>query len=385
MSDSPIVGGTPLWPDDSLRVSDWTGRAGIVFTPLSGLSFTGNFSRGFRAPHMTDLGTLGLTGNGFEVAAPDVRGFGATVGDSATSTAVSTGRPVEQVRPERSWNYEFSARYRNTRFESEFSFFVNDIFDNIEKNALILPPGAVGLNLGGQTIASQNPNGVVFVAASASPVLVRTNFTNARIKGVEHDMEWKFMPSWAARTVFTWLYAEDRSNGLPPNMEGGTPAPDFWLKIRYAPATRPFWVEPYLHAAGRQDRLSSLDLTDRRTGAERTRGSIANFFNRGARVRGLISPGADTVFGTADDLLIATGETLAEVQNRVLGVGVNSSFLSSAVPGYAVFGIRGGFRIRERHEILLDFENIGDRNYRGISWGIDAPGRNLTFRYSARF
>ncbi|MGH9651268.1 MAG: hypothetical protein ACRD3I_12455 [Terriglobales bacterium] len=262
---------------------------------------------------------------------------------------------------------------------------MNDIFDNIEKNALILPPGAVGLNLGGQTIASQNANGVVFVAASASPVLVRTNFTNARIKGVEHDMEWRFMPSWAVRTVFTWLYAEDRSNGLPPNMEGGTPAPDFWLKVRYAPASRPFWVEPYLHAAGRQDRLSSLDLTDRRTGAERTRGSIANFFNRGARVRGLISPGADTVFGTSDDLLIATGETLAEVQDRVLGAAVNSSFLFSAVPGYAVFGIRGGFRIRERHEILLDFENIGDRNYRGISWGIDAPGRNLTFRYSARF
>jgi len=225
----------------------------------------------------------------------------------------------------------------------------------------------------------------VFVAASASPVLVRTNFTNARIRGVEHDMEWKFLPSWAVRTVFTWLYAEDRSNGLPPNIEGGTPAPDFWLKVRYAPANRLFWVEPYLHAAGRQDRLSSLDLTDRRTGAERTRSSIANFFNRGARVRGLISPGADTVFGTADDVLIATGETLAEVQNRVLGAGVSSSFLFSAVPGYAVFGIRGGFRIRERHEILLDFENIGDRNYRGISWGIDAPGRNLTFRYSARF
>jgi outer membrane receptor protein involved in Fe transport len=380
--DAPVPG---LWPNDSLRVSDWTGRAGIVWTPLQTLSLSGNFSRGFRAPHITDLGTLGLTGSGFEVAAPDVQGLGATVGTSASSTAVSTGQPVTQARSETSWTYEFGARFRTTRFETEFSFFVNDFFGNLEKAALILPPGAVGLLLGGQPIVAQNPNGTVFVAASANPVLVRHNLFDARIKGIEHDLEWKFLPSWAVRTVFTWLHAAERSTGRPPDIEGGTPAPDFWLKIRYAPAHRPFWLEPYLHAAGRQSRLSSLDLTDRRTGAERTRSSIANFFNRGARVRGLISPGADNTFGTADDFLIATNETLVQVQDRVLGVGVNSSSLFTAVPGYAVFGLRGGVRIGERHELFADFENIGDRNYRGISWGVDAPGRGLSIRYSFKF
>ena len=39
------------------------------------LDVSGSVSRGFRAPHMTDLGTLGLTGSGFEVAAPDVAGM----------------------------------------------------------------------------------------------------------------------------------------------------------------------------------------------------------------------------------------------------------------------------------------------------------------------
>jgi outer membrane receptor protein involved in Fe transport len=380
--DAPVPG---LWPNDSLRFSDWTGRAGIVFTPLSTLSLSGNFSRGFRAPHITDLGTLGLTGSGFEVAAPDVQGLGATVGDSASSTAVSTGRPVTQVRQETNWNYEFGARFRTTSFETEFSFFVNDLFGNIEKAALILPPGAVGLLLGGQPIVAQNPNGTVFVAASANPVLVRHNLFDARIKGLEHDLEWKFLPSWAVRTVFTWLRAEERRSGRPPDIEGGTPAPDFWLKIRYAPAHRPFWFEPYVHAAGRQSRLSSLDLTDRRTGAERTRAAIANFFNRGARVRGLISPGADSTFGTADDFLIATGETLQQVQDRVLGPGVNSSVLFDHLPGYAVFGLRGGVRLGERHELFADFENIGDRNYRGVSWGLDAPGRGLSVRYTFKF
>ena len=57
------------------------------------------------------------------------------------------------------------------------------------------------------------------------------------------------------------------------------------------------------------------------------RSSIRAFFLNGARARGWISPGADGAFGTADDLLTATGETLAQIQDRVLGVGVNSSSL----------------------------------------------------------
>ncbi|MBI3661741.1 MAG: TonB-dependent receptor [Acidobacteria bacterium] len=384
-ADSPLVAGLPLWPDDSLRVSDWTGRIGISVTPVEPLTLAANFSRGFRAPHMTDLGTLGITGSGFEVAAPDVAGLGATVGSTADNTAVTTGRAVAQVWPETSWSYEFSARYRISRFESDFTVFVNDIRDNITKQALILPPGAVGISLGGQTITAQNANGAVFVAAATSPVLVRTNFDNARLWGVEHDMEARLSASWSARTVFTYVRARDTRTGLPPNIEGGTPAPEGWLKLRYAPRSGRFWVEPYVHAADRQSRLSSLDLSDRRTGAERSRGSIANFFNRGARVRRLIGNGPDGIAGTADDVLLATGETLGQVQDRVLGAGVNAAPMRRAIPGYVTFNVRGGFRIGERHDFSLDFENISDRNYRGISWGVDAPGRSLSLRYSARF
>jgi hemoglobin/transferrin/lactoferrin receptor protein len=216
-------------------------------------------------------------------------------------------------------------------------------------------------------------------------VLVRTNFDNARIWGVEHDMEVKLAAAWSLRTVFSYARARDTRTGLAPNIEGGTPAPDGWLKLHYAPASGRFWIEPYMHAASRQTRLSSLDLGDRRTGAERSRGSIANFFGRGALVRGMIGAGPDTLFGTVDDVLLATGETLAQVQDRVLGVGVNSAPMSRAIPGYVTFNVRGGFRVGERHNFTVDFENIGDRNYRGISWGVDAPGRGVTLRYAARF
>ena len=90
------------------------------------------------------------------------------------------------------------------------------------------------------------------------------------------------------------------------------------------------------------------------------------------------------MFNNADDLLIATGETLAQVQDRVLGAGVNSSSLFPEVPGYAIFGIRGGVRLGS-HELLVDVENLSDENYRGISWGVDAPGRGISVRYVARF
>jgi hemoglobin/transferrin/lactoferrin receptor protein len=383
--DSSLVGGKPLWPDDSLDVYSVTFRAGVVATPISGLSLLANVSRGFRAPHITDLGTLGLTGSGFEVAAPDVAGLGGTIGTTAGVTAVSTGLPVEQVDSEISMNYEVGIAYRNKRFDTNFAWFVNDIDDNIVKQALILPPGAVGKSLGGTPITAQGPNGVVFVAASPNPVLVRANFDDARIYGFEHTLDVKLNRDWSLGTTFTYLHARDKRTGLPPNIEGGTPAPEGYLRIRYAPVAKRFWIEPYMHAADRQDRLSSLDLDDRRIGGGRSRGGIANFFNNGARFLGLVNSGPDGIRGNADDRLVPTGETLPQVQDRVLGVGVSSAPLFTGLPGYVVFSVRGGIKLGERHEVLLDFYNIGDRNYRGISWGVDAPGRGLFVNYNVRF
>jgi hemoglobin/transferrin/lactoferrin receptor protein len=68
----------------------------------------------------------------------------------------------------------------------------------------------------------------------------------------------------------------------------------------------------------------------------------------------------------------------------VLGVGVNSSSLYTAVPGYATFGVRAGLRSRP-HEVVVDFENLNDENYRGISWGVDAPGFGFSMKYLLRF
>ncbi len=383
-SNSPLVNGRPLWPDDELRASSVTFRAGAVYTIRDGVQLFGNLSRGFRAPHITDLGTLGLTGSGFEVAAPEVGGLGGQVGSTADASAVSTGRPVEQVGPETSLTYEGGIRLRRGRIVTDLGAFVCDVDDNIAKQSLILPPGSVGLVLGDQTITSQNANGVVFVAASTNPVLVRVNFDRARVVGVEYTLSVKLPKDLRLSAVATYLRSEDRDTGLPPNIEGGTPPPEAYFFLRYAPKGRRFWVEPCLHVAATQTRISTLDLGDRRTGAGRSVSSIANFFNNGGRARGLIGPGADGLPNTGDDVLLETGETLAQVQLRVLGPSLAPSPLSPEIRGYTVFGVRGVVSFGA-HELLIDFENIGDVSYRGPSWGMDAPGRGLFLRYAARF
>ena len=148
-ADSPIVNGQPLWPDDELQATGVAFRAGVSASATDTWSVTANLSRGFRAPHITDLGTLGLTGSGFEVSAPEVAGLGGTVGSTADASAVSLGTPIDQVGPEASLTYEGGLHYRRSTMRSSLAVFVNEIHDNIAKQSLILPAGAVGKTLGG--------------------------------------------------------------------------------------------------------------------------------------------------------------------------------------------------------------------------------------------
>lgn len=384
-ADSPVVNGRRLWGDDSLRVADFSGRIGAVVRLWDEWRLALNYSRGFRYPSMTDLGTLGLTGDGFEVDHTAAAALQGTIGTTADADAVSTGIPVTKQRSEISHNFDAALRWTNRRFDTGLTLFRLDINDTIVKQALILPPGAVGRFLGDQPIISQLPNGVVFVPLSTAPVLVRANYTDAKLLGIEYTLEAAVTGDVRFKGNFTYVRAGDKQTGRPPNIEGGVPPATGFLSLKYAPAGRRFWIEAYSTLAARQDRLSTLDLGDRRTGAPRTRSQIANFFRRGACVRGLTN-NPDGVCGTGDEtVLLPTGETLAEVQDRVLGVGVNESRLFSYLPGYGLFNLRGGFRIGERSQVFWAFENIFDRFHRNPSWGIDGAGRSFNVAYRLKF
>lgn len=400
-ADAPIVGGRPLFPDDSERFHAFSGRIGAVLNVGGGFDIGAKYARGFRAPNTTDLSLIGFVGTGFEVNSREAARLGGFIGTTAGNDAVSTGIPVTPLTPESSDGFDLSLRYTHKRFSAELIGFTTKLNDVYFDQALILPPGAVGQILGSEPITYQDPvRRWVSVGTppgvAGSPVLVRVNYDDARINGVEFNSQARFNDQVIARANFTYLRAHSLLNGLPPNIEGGIPNPATNLSLRYQPRSR-FYIEPYATITAVQRRLSSLDLSDRRTGAARSRGTIQNFFRRGACVRGLTTPGptgCGSASGTAT--LLATGETLAQIQNRLLPIGatINGVFVADAnsnvplytnVPGYAIFGVRGAVVFGERGEFRWDFENIGDRQYRGISWGIDGPGRGITLGYRYKF
>lgn len=395
-ADAPVVNGRPLFPDDSARFADFSGRVGATFTITKGLNAAFNYSRGFRAPNITSLGSLGLVGVGFQVSTADVAGLGAAIGTTADANAVSTGVAVGPLRSEISNSYDLSLRYRNRRFYTSLTGYVIDYNEAIVRQTLILPQGAVGTQLGSQVITEQNANGAVFVPLSTSPVLVQTNFNDSRVSGVEFEFEYRLSRAWLTRGNYSYSYAEDLANGEPPNLGGGGFPPQFaFLGIKYQPGDR-YWIELFANGAGRQSRLSSLDLGDRRTGAARTRTQIQNFFRRGACVRGLTTVGSSGQCGSAGGILVATGETLAQVQDRILPIGAvingvrvidNSTAvpLFRSIPGYVLVSVRGAYRLTDTLEFSGELENIFDKSHRAPGWGIDGPGRGFTARLKYSF
>ena len=395
-ANAQVVGGRPLFPDDSARFGAFSGRAGAVVTLGGGFDFAVKYARGFRAPNTTDLGIIGLVGTGFEVDAITAAGMGGFIGTTAGADAVSTGIPVTRLQAETTDSFDFSLRFTHKRGGFEVTGFTSKLNNVYFDQALVLPPGAVGKFLGSEQITAQNANGLVFVAVATSPVLVRVNFDDARFNGVELSAEALLSRQFSVNGNFTYIKARSLFDNQPPNIEGGVPPPTGFISLRYQPRSN-FWVEAYSTIAGSQDRLSTLDLADRRTGAARSRTQIQNFFRRGACVRQITTPGP-TGCGSASAtaILIPTGETLAQVQNRLLPIGATINGVTvanndTAVPlftevkGYGLFGVRGAYRFGKHSEVFVDFENIFDQSYRGISWGIDGGGRGVTVRYRYRF
>ena len=256
-----------------------------------------------------------MVGTGFEVNSQTAASLGGFIGTTAGTDAVSTGIPVTALRPETSDGFDFSFRYSSKRIAAELTGFTNKLNDVYFDQALILPLGAVGKLLGSDVITAQDSRGWVSVGTPpAGPVLVRVNFDDARINGIEFNSQARLNDQFSAKANFTYLRGYSLLNGLPPNVEGGIPNPAGFLSLRYQPRSR-FYLEGYTTLTGRQRRLSSLDLLDRRTGAARSRATIQNFFRRGACVRGLTTPGGGGC-RTGGGILIPTGETLTQVQNR---------------------------------------------------------------------
>ncbi len=328
---------------ETLTSNAWSGRIGAVLRANTTFSVHSFVSRGFRAPSMTDLGARGLQGNGsFEAL------------------------PPAGLRPEFSDNIDVGFRLRGKGLVWEVTGFRAKISNMVVSQTLLLPQGAVGQIISGERVVNQRADGAVFVAVSSSPVSAKANQDRAIFKGIEQRLEWSPKRGLTFEEGFTWIRADDPANGRVPNLEGAYPPAMGYLKLRWNPAGKRFWVEPYWTLNDRQNRLSELGLNDRRVGANRTRAQIA------------------TYYGNFPAFAAMTGLTLAQLQTKLLGTA-NGAPLFPALPGYGVAGLRGGYSFSETLSLFLDASNLADKNYRGMSWGVDGPGRGVSLQLRWRF
>jgi len=367
--------GRPTVPNVEEKFDDITFNTGLTFTINRHFNLTGNVSRGFRAPNVNDFAATGLSGLGFEVSPDEGVRLNGSTGALDSARRLTDIRPLEPIRAEQLYSYEVALRFLGSRFSGGVAVFDSEISNLIERRTLLLPSGAVGQLVGGQPIIRQDATGAVFTSLSSSAVFVRTNALKVRLRGVESSMAVKLRHDLTLSANAFYVRGTDLHTGGPPNLENGIPPMTGFVGVKWEPAGKPAWIELYSNFAAPQRRFSDNDISQARIGGLRTKEEIAGFFNGGAVPRGLVRNG----------ILLPTGETLAQVQLRLLGPGLLPNQLFTKNPGFALLNLRGGFRIGERSSITLILENIFDKNYRTMGSGIDGPGTNAAVRYSFSF
>ncbi|MCC6539857.1 MAG: TonB-dependent receptor [Bryobacterales bacterium] len=356
---------------------DLTYNASLTYQLTSAVALVALSGRGFRAPNLNDLGSLGLNDLGFEIPARDAPT--ALLANSAGENATSLGRPLAPLRAESLLSYEGGVRVHTNRVYARVHAFNAGLRDPIVRRTLLFAATQAPAELAGLAVrpipptSAQAAQGVLTVATALDPRAVKAfvNDGEARYYGVESMLRVRLNERWSAQSAYTFmvgrdLYPNRPIRRLPPQLGSAS--------LRYMTQRR-LWVEGALSAAGAQRRLSGGDLDDERIGASRRRQDIADFF-AGARVAPYLDPAGR---------FTPTGETLRQIQDRVLP-GVADTVrvpLYTSTAGWVSLAVRAGVPLTERVTLHLALENLADRQYRLHGSGVDAPGRNayLALRY----
>lgn len=347
-----------------------TFTAGTVVGLTKHINATFNASRGFRAPNAADFGSVGLTGGGgFEIAPSSAAALGGLVGSTGAAGAVSTGAPVPALGPEVVYAFEPGIRVRAGRLEASVTVFDLEYLDVIERRAIAFNRNVVGTTISGFDVVRQDANGLAFIAQDIRPIATRINAGHARLIGYEAEGQVRLTSQLSIHLQSSMTNGRLLATGeylrrMPPPLGG---AGVRWSRGRLVVDGTANWARP-------QRRFNAGDLTDARIGGTRTRASIASYFSGTASDRGLVAGG----------LLLQTGETLAQVQDRVLGAATSAPLFTEH-PGFFIVGASANVRLSPSISVILIGENLADRNYRLYGSGADAPGRNLQVRLKASF
>ncbi len=286
--------------------------------------------------------------------------LGGVRGSTDGATAVSTGAAVPDLGPESVLAYEGGVRWHSGPASASLTVFDLEFHDAIERRTVIFPSNVVGQEIAGFVIVRQDTAGRAFVAADARPLVTRVNVSHIRVRGFEAETRIGLGAGWRLRAWGSSAQGREVERGtlprrMPPALGGAA--------LMFQRPGRSWWVEGTLTMAAEQDRLSDGDIGDARIGASRTPATIAAFFSGTAADRGLVKDGP----------LVATGETVSEVQARVLGTSASLPMFTST-PGFAAAGLRAGVPLGSRVDLILIGENLTDPNYRIHGSGVDEPG-----------
>jgi outer membrane receptor protein involved in Fe transport len=360
---------------------DATFHATALWQPRGQVGFHAIISRGFRAPNLNDLASIGLNDLGYEIPASEA--VGALLGSSAGESALpANGRSIRPLGAETLMNYEAGLRFQTQRLYVRAQVFHAGLRDSIDRRTLLFPEGNVPSQLAGIPVTpipqtpEQRSASVVAVATALDPRALKAfvNDGRSRYYGGEALGEWKPSTFLSVRANYSYLHGRVLDPNRPvrrlPPQQGAA-------SVMYAPSSRPFWIEAAVTCAGSQTRLSGGDLDDERIGASRSRNDITAFF-AGARAADFVKEGIFT----------PTGESLTAIQSRVLPRTIGDTTrvpLYWSTSGWAAFDLRGGWRLSERTTLYFGINNILDRNYRTHGSGVDAPGVNPYARAHWRF
>ena len=378
--------------DSERSYHDWTFNASLAWQATRLVRFNVLAGRGFRAPNLNDLGALGLNDLGYEVPAESAIDAGALVGASDGEGVLSTGQPATSLTSERLFNVEFGTAFSWRRTYARVHAFDAELIDPIVRRTLVFPLTSPPSSLAGMAVAPIPPSaaqvaqGVVSVATPVDPRAVKAfvNEGRARYYGLDALFRHSISTRWSAEANYSYLVGHDLN---PTRFVRRLPPQQGFVAVRYQPMKRLSWIEASASLSGEQERLSGGDVTDERIGGARRRTDISDFF-QGGLISPYILPGSDGLLGTSDFLFGPTGETAAQIRDRVLPLGATINGvrvlddstrvpLYTSTPGFVSVNVRAGLRVADHFHFTLGLMNAFDRNYRIHGSGVDAPGRSV--------
>jgi hemoglobin/transferrin/lactoferrin receptor protein len=200
----------------SLKFRSAVPNAAISYFATNRSHVYARYSRGFRAPNIDDMGTLGIVDFRYEV-------------------------PAYDLNPEHTDNFEIGYKYQSRPFTFTSSIFYNKLSNLITR-----------VKVGNQVI-------------DGYPVYIKENVESASLKGFEVDLEGNISNSLKYFGNFTYTFGQNITKNEPLRR---TPPSFGSFGLEYAKAN--FILRPEFQYAFAQRRLAAGDISDNRIGKNGT-------------------------------------------------------------------------------------------------------------------